>query len=82
MENYDYIFNTIPYIILDESKLIKIKKECLIIDLASKPYGVDMSVAARIGIKVIIAPGLPGKVAPLTTAKYLKQVIYKEIENM
>lgn len=80
--NYDYIFNTIPYIILDEQKLSNLKEKCLIIELASKPYGVDIKAAEKKGIKVIIASGLPGKVAPLTSARYLKSIIYKTIENM
>ena len=77
LKDYDYIFNTIPYMILDEKRLGKIKKECLIIELASKPYGVDFEKAKEKEIKVILAPGLPGKVAPLTSARYIQKVIYK-----
>lgn len=44
---FDIIFNTIPSIILDTKMLRKVKKDCLIIDLASKPGGVDLSVMSQ-----------------------------------
>ena len=72
---YDYIFNTIPAIILNKKRLYKIKKECVIIDLASLPGGVDFETAKKIGVKALLLPGLPGKVAPLTSAKYIKEVL-------
>ena len=40
----------------------------------------DFEYAKEKGIKAILALGLPGKVAPLTAARYLKQVIYSVID--
>ncbi|NLV35226.1 MAG: dipicolinate synthase subunit DpsA [Clostridiaceae bacterium] len=76
------IINTIPYTILDTSLLEKVGKECLIIDLASKPGGVDFVRAKELGIKVIWALSLPGKVAPVTAAGYIKQTVYNIIEEL
>lgn len=70
---FDFIFNTIPVVILDENNLREIKKECVIIDLASKPGGINYEVANQFKIKNIWALGLPGKVAPETVAKYIKE---------
>lgn len=39
IHEFDIIFNTIPAMILDEDILKKVKKDALIIDLASKPGG-------------------------------------------
>ena len=78
----DIIFNTIPSTILDSSMLESIAKDCLIIDLASKPGGVDFDKAKHLGIKVIWALSLPGKVAPVTAADYMKQTIYNIIEEL
>ena len=58
---YDIIFNTIPYEILNKNKLKLLKKEVLVIDLASKPGGVDKKCAEEMKIKVIWALGLPRK---------------------
>ncbi len=79
LNRMDVIFNTIPFIILDEKKLKKIRKNCIIIDLASKPGGVDLAKAKQQELNVISALALPGKVAPYTAAKYLKDTIDKEI---
>ena len=73
--NRDIIFNTIPYPVFDKKVLSKIKEHTLIIDLASKPGGVDFDASAKLGIKTIRALSLPGKVAPLTAAKIIKDTI-------
>ena len=77
----DIIFNTIPTKILDKSKLILMNNETLIIDLASEPGGVDYEVAKKLGIKAILASGLPGKVAPDTASIYIKEYIYRKIKK-
>ena len=54
-------------------------KNTLIIDVASKPGGVDFEYAKRNGYKVIHALGIPGKIAPRTAATYMKNIIEKYI---
>lgn len=61
----DVVFNTVPARILHERALAAMKKEAMIIELASAPYGVDMELAARMGIQVCVEGGLPGRYAPL-----------------
>ncbi|MFR2533675.1 MAG: dipicolinate synthase subunit DpsA [Clostridia bacterium] len=81
---FDIVINTIPAIVLDEEKLKKLNKDCLIIDLASNPGGVDRIASKKAGIKTIWALSLPGKVAPLTSAEFIKDTLYnilKEIEK-
>lgn len=78
----DVIFNTIPNLILNDDKLSKINNDCLIIDLASKPGGVDFEKAAGLGLKVIWSLSLPGKVAPVTTANYIKETVYNIIDEL
>lgn len=80
LNDYDIIFNTIPAIVLKDEELKTIKREsssAIIIELASSPGGVDIQIAKKYDIKIIKAQGLPGKVAPLTAAKYIKQTIDK-----
>lgn len=78
---YDIIFNTVPSLILDKEKLLKIKKDALIIDLASKPGGVDFLYAKDIGRHVIWALSLPGKVAPVTSGKIIKDTVINIINE-
>jgi len=76
------IFNTVPAKVLDSSALECVGRNCLIIDLASKPGGVDFERAKELGLKVIWALSLPGKVAPVTAANFMKQTIYNIIEEL
>ncbi|MFY9140990.1 MAG: dipicolinate synthase subunit DpsA [Thermacetogeniaceae bacterium] len=71
----DVIFNTIPALVLDHKLLSLMNKNTLIIDLASSPGGTDFTAAKRMGIQAILAPSLPGLVAPKSGGKILAQVI-------
>ncbi len=76
LQKYDFIINTVPKLILNEELLSGIKKECLVIDLASKPGGIDRKSAKEKEINYIWALALPGKIAPVTTAEFIKDTIY------
>ena len=75
---FDIIINTPPTMILTKDRLLKLKKDCLVIDLASYPGGVDFEAAKKLGINFEWALGLPGKVAPITAAEH----IYKAIKEV
>lgn len=72
----DIIINTVPKIILDKNRLDLVKKEAILIDLASNPGGIDRNESKKKGIKTIWALSLPGKVAPLTSAEFIKETMY------
>lgn len=71
----DIVFNTVPALILDDKILSTMKKDALIIDLATAPGGTDFTAANKLGLNAILAPGLPGLVAPKTSGKLLAQLI-------
>lgn len=77
----DLIINTVPTLVIKEKVVKELKKDCLIIDIASNPGGVDKNIAKMYKIKVITALGIPGKIAPKTAAKYIKNVIDKKIKE-
>ncbi len=81
LAKFDIIINNIPTLILDKTRLDLLKKEVLIIDLASKPGGVDFAYAKQQNIKTIWALALPGKVAPVSAAEYIKKVLYHKIQR-
>lgn len=74
-DKFDLIFNTAPCLILDEEILKKINPDSVVIDLASKPGGVDFNKARDLGLKVIWALSLPGKSAPLTSGEIIAQTV-------
>lgn len=82
LNKYDLIFNTIPFPYLDKNLLGFINKDCIILDLASKPFGVDYDEAAKRNIKAVKLPGLPGIVAPKTAAIYIKNTILNVLGEM
>lgn len=82
LSEFNIIINTIPSMILDEEKIKLLNEECLIVDLASNPGGVDRIAAKKYGIKTIWALSLPGKVAPLTSAEFIKDTIYNIFKEM
>lgn len=78
-EKFDVVINTVPELIIGEKELVKLGKETLIIDVASKPGGIDYDYAKKYNYKVIQALGIPGKIAPVTAAKYIKEIINKVV---
>ena len=73
---YDLVINTVPSPILGAEELADLKPGCLVIDLASKPGGVDFEAAGELGVKVIWALSLPGKVAPVTAGLAIRDTLY------
>ena len=76
LEHFDIILNTVPHLVLTKEKIQYLNKKCLIIELASNPGGIDRKEAENYKIKVVEALALPGKVAPTTTAEFIKEAIY------
>ena len=72
---FDCIINTIPKKILNKEELDKVNKDCLVLDLASKPGGIDFEYAKKSGLNVIHALGLPGKYSPAAAGKILAESI-------
>lgn len=68
---FDFIFNTIPAPVLQENHIQLIKRDCLIIDIASKPGGTDFEACEKRGIKAILSLGIPGRYAPRSSAEIL-----------
>lgn len=75
LKDFDIIINTVPKMILTKRELRYINNNAIVIDLASKPGGVDFDAAKELKIKCIWALALPGKVSPVTSAEYIKNTI-------
>jgi dipicolinate synthase subunit A len=71
LPSYHYIFNTIPSLVLDQDCLELVDKNVTIIDIASAPGGVDFAYAKQNKLNAKLCLGLPGKVAPRTSADIL-----------
>lgn len=79
---FDVIINTIPFQVLDEERLNLVKKDVVLIDIASNPGGIDRKATKDKELKLIWALSLPGKVAPLTSAEFIKETIYHVLKEI
>lgn len=77
----DVIFNSVPALLFDRSVLKRMKRDTVIVDLASRPGGVDDTAAEELGVKSILALSLPGKVAPATAGAIIKDAVMNILEE-
>lgn len=82
LSQYDIILNTVPHLVLNKERLQYVKKDALLIDLASNPGGIDKKEAKELKLKLVWALALPGKVAPVTTAEFIKDTIYNILKEI
>jgi len=75
MGRFSVVFNTVPALVLDETLLGRLSKSCLCVDLASQ-RGIDPDAAERLGIEVLWARALPGRLKPRAAAGILRDAIY------
>jgi dipicolinate synthase subunit A len=70
----DVIINSVPAVIFSAANMKKIKSDCLLLDLASKPGFEDMT-------GVTHALSLPGKVSPVTAGYIVADTIMNILEE-
>ena len=71
------VINTVPALVITEELIRQMSTSSLIIDIASKPGGTDFEAASRHGITAKLSLGLPGIYTTTSSAKLLKDAIYK-----
>ena len=79
LPRFSCIVNTVPSPVLSGDRLTLLPQGALVLELASKPGGVDLSAAETCGVRVVNAGGLPGKTAPKSAAEAIADTIYHNI---
>ena len=82
LSDFDVIINTVPHLVLTEERIKYVRDDCLLVDLASNPGGIDKKAAKNKNLKLIWALALPGKVAPITTAEFIKDTVYNILKEI
>lgn len=77
----DVIFTTVPHTVIGKKEL-EVCGGALIIDLASKPGGVDIAAAGALGKRVIWALSLPGKTSPVTAGRIIADTVMMRITEI
>ncbi|PGT86718.1 dipicolinic acid synthetase subunit A [Bacillus sp. AFS040349] len=75
VKDIDVCINTIPSLLVTAKVISNMPAHTLIVDLASKPGGTDFRYAEKRGIKALLAPGLPGIVAPKSAGQIVANVL-------
>lgn len=78
---FDFIFNTIPTMVIPKNLLKLISFETAIIDIASSPGGIDFNYANDHYYNAGLYLGLPGKMSPKTSAKILLDAILEDCNH-
>lgn len=78
INQFDFIFNTVPAKIITRELLSKANPFVTIIDIASKPGGTDFDACSEFGIKSDLALSLPGLYSPQSSAN----IIYECMEEI
>lgn len=77
-----YIFNTIPHPVFNAPEITAMRRDTLLIDLASFPGGADKHMAKAKGIRLIEARGLPAKYAPQAAGNTVAAAVEEMIKEV
>lgn len=72
---FDALINTVPTKIIGNNELDRLNPDCVLVEIASAPFGIDFQAAKERAFKVIKASSLPGKVAPKSAAEIIGRSI-------
>ena len=71
----DLVLNTVPAMLLKEAELSRCSADCLLLELASKPYGIDFAAAEKLGRRAVLASALPGKHSPKSAGEWVANTV-------
>ena len=80
VNDFDVMINTIPVKVLGSAQLSKLNPDCVLVEVASAPFGIDFQAAKERAFKVVKAGSLPGKVAPKTAGEIIGRSILPMIK--
>lgn len=81
IENADIIVNTVPERVLGDKELKSVREKSWILELASKPYGLDFKQAESLGVTAVLGAGLPGKYVPEKAGLYMAETVIGELSK-
>lgn len=82
MGEHCVVINTVPAQVLGRAELAALPRGVLVLDLASGAGGVDVAAADDLGVRVVRALSLPGKVAPVTAGRILAGVYPQFLQDV
>ncbi|MBQ7822465.1 MAG: hypothetical protein IJ391_09330 [Clostridia bacterium] len=77
--NADIVINTVPSEVISKQVIDLMDCDICLIDLASKPGGIDFPYARELGLEPVHLLSLPGKCAPVTAGDMLSKCILNNL---
>ena len=77
LSQYRLIVNTVPAPIFTPEQYAQLDPECVLIDLASSPGGIDASQCLKHHLNFTHARGLPGKASPATAGQLIAEAVQR-----
>lgn len=74
-QSFDALINTVPTKVIGSEELNNLNSECVLIEIASAPFGIDFQSAKEKAFTVVKASSLPGKVAPKSAGEIIGRSI-------
>ena len=81
LSGFDVIVNTVPSRVLGAHRLKEMSPDCFLLDLASKPGGMDFAAASDLGVRAVWALGIPGETAPVSAGAAVRDTIYNILKE-
>lgn len=69
--SFDAVINTVPARVICKEIINNLRKDCVLIEIASAPFGIDFDAAKERGINTIKAGSLPGRICPKTAGEII-----------
>lgn len=77
-KEYDYVFNTVPAPVLTKEGIDRLSYHVVIIDIASKPGGVDFEYCEQTKRIAKLSLGIPGRYSPKTSGEILARAFLEK----
>lgn len=81
LNDFDALINTVPVKVIDRDVMLHLNPDCLLIETASAPFGIDFQAAKELAFEVVKAGSLPGKVAPRTAGEIIGRSVLPIIKT-
>ena len=78
---YDCVFNTVPARVFSAEQLAGLTPDCLYMELASAPGGIEEDARAMLGKRFVSGAGLPGRCSPKAAGVLILQEIFACLEE-
>lgn len=80
-KKFDFVINTVPTEVIGANLLGEFRDNCIFLEIASKPYGIDIFSAEKQNKKVIVASSLPGKYVPRSAGVFIADAIINIVKE-